>query len=69
VNLTQAMQRVAKNVRRLRLGKHLTQEQMVDYGFNYRYFQKIEAGQVNLTLGSLIRLATALNCKIDDLLK
>lgn len=68
MNLTQAMQRVAKNVRRLRQERSLTQEQMMDYGFNYRYFQKIEGAQANVTLDTLVKLAKALRCKLTDLL-
>jgi transcriptional regulator with XRE-family HTH domain len=42
---------------------------MRDLGFNYRYFQKIEAGEVNPTLGTLVRLAKVLNCTMAELLE
>jgi len=32
---------------------------MQDFGFNYRYYQMIESGTVNLTLKTLNRLANA----------
>lgn len=58
-----------KNVHKLRVKKKLTQEMMRDYGFNYRYFQKIEAGKVNPTLGTMLKLAKALTCSLSDLLE
>lgn len=69
MNLEQAMKRLGANVKKLRMARGYKQEQMRDYGFNYRYFQKIEAGLVNPTLGTLLKLAKALNCSIDSLLR
>ena len=69
MTLEQAMARFGKNVQRLRMSKKYTQEKMRDLGFNYRYFQKIEAGQVNPTLGTLIKLSKALGCKLSDLIE
>ena len=69
MTLEQAMARFGKNVQRLRISKKFTQEKMRDLGFNYRYFQKIEAGQVNPTLGTLIKLSKALSCKLSDLIE
>jgi len=69
MNVEQAMKRLGSNVKKRRLKRGLTQEQMMDFGFNYRYFQKIEGGQVNATLELLVRLARALKCDLEDLLK
>lgn len=69
MNLERSMKRFGDNVKRLRKDKTLTQEDMRDLGFNYRYFQKIEAGQVNPTLGTLLKIAKALKCSMNDLLK
>lgn len=69
MNLPFAMKRLAKNVRRLRLQKKITQEAMRDMGFNYRYYQKIEAGEVNVTLDTLTKLARTFKCSLSDLLK
>lgn len=69
MNLERSMKRFGENVRNLRKGRSLTQEEMRGLGFNYRYFQKIEAGQVNPTLGTLLKLAKALKCSMDELLK
>lgn len=69
MNLEQAMKRFGQNVKKLRITKKLTQEDMRYKGFNYRYFQKIESGQVNPTLGTLLRLSNTLKCKLSDLLE
>lgn len=63
------MKGLGENVKSLRKKKGVTQEMMRDRGFNYRYFQKIEAGQVNVTLDTLVKLANTFNCHIVDLLK
>ncbi len=69
MDLERAMLRFGKNVCRIRKSRRLTQEDMRDLGFNYRYFQKIEAGEVNPTLGTLVRLAKVLNCTMAELLE
>lgn len=62
------MKNLGLNVKSLREKHNFTQDKMMDFGFNYRYFQKIEAGEVNATLDTLVKLAKALKCKISDLL-
>ena len=69
MTLEKAMRRLGTNVRKLRNKGGLTQEQMRDFGFNYRYFQKIEAGLVNPTLGTLLKLSKALKCSVVDLVR
>ncbi len=69
MNLEQVMKKLGENVRKMRKKRDLTQENMRDYDFNYRYFQKIEAGLVNPTLGTLLKLSKALKCTLSDLLK
>lgn len=63
------MKRFGQNVSRLRKARNLTQEDMRGKGFNYRYFQKIEAGQVNPTLGTMTKLASAFHCHLRDLVE
>lgn len=63
------MRRFGVNVRTFRKRRGYTQEQMRDYGFNYRYFQKIEAGLVNPTLGTILKLANTLKCSMSEFLK
>jgi transcriptional regulator with XRE-family HTH domain len=52
--------------RRLSLG--LTQEELADRsGLAVRHYQKLEAGQVNVTLKSLVALSTALRLEMSSL--
>lgn len=69
MTLDHAMQRIGRNVKRLRKDKKITQERMRDFGFNYRYFQKVEAGKVNVTLDTLVKLANTLRCSLSDLVQ
>lgn len=68
MNLEQAMKRLGRNVKKCRSDQRITQEEITRFGFNYRYFQKIEAGEVNVTLDTIVKLARALKCKISSLL-
>lgn len=53
---------IGRNVRRFRLAKGLTQEELSDRcDFDQRYISQIETGQRNLTVLSLYELAQALN--------
>ncbi len=63
------MKRLGKRIKELRTKCGLTQEGMQDHGFNYRYFQKIEAGQVNVTLDTLLKLSKSFKCQIADLFR
>jgi hypothetical protein len=49
---------VGARVRALRLKCHLTQEDMMDYGFDIRHYQRIEAGR-SVTLWTVWKLAQA----------
>jgi transcriptional regulator with XRE-family HTH domain len=60
---------LGRRVRELRLAKGLTQWHMAERGFSYKYYQKIEAGRVNLTLKSLAKLAAALGVEVSDLFR
>jgi transcriptional regulator with XRE-family HTH domain len=60
---------VARRVQQLRNAKDLTQEDMQDFGFSYRYYQRIEAAEENLTLKTLNRLAKAFGVEPESLLK
>jgi hypothetical protein len=46
-------------VRQLRLARGLKQEGMCRFGFEYKYYQRIEYGQKNLSLKNLNKLAKA----------
>jgi transcriptional regulator with XRE-family HTH domain len=61
-------ERVAANLRRLREAADLTLEEAGDRAnIHWRHWQKIEAGEVNLTLRSLTRLAGGLGVDVDQL--
>lgn len=65
----QLLIRIAKNIKRLRNARKLTQEEMIDFGFNYRHFQKLESGTYSPNLHTLSRLALVFRVDILDLLK
>ena len=60
---------VAGRVQQLRKARKLTQEDMQNYGFSYRYYQRIEAGDQNLTLRTLNRLAKTFGVAVQELLR
>lgn len=55
-------------LRRLRQAQKLRQLDMQDRGLSYKYYQRLEAGQVNPTLLTLHKLAAALNVPVYALL-
>jgi len=59
---------VGKRVQELRKQRNLTQEDMQDYGFNYRYYQRIELGENNLSLKIVNRLAKAFGVEPKEFL-
>ncbi|MGJ4880283.1 helix-turn-helix domain-containing protein [Bradyrhizobium sp. HKCCYLRH1065] len=60
------LRRVGSNVRALRERRSLTQDYLAfTAGLATRHLQKIEAGQVNLTLRTMARLAKALNVDVE----
>jgi transcriptional regulator with XRE-family HTH domain len=60
---------MGRRVRDLRQKTGLTQEDMMSYGFERRYYQRIEAGEVNLCLKSLNKLAKAFRVTITELMQ
>ena len=61
---------VGANLRRFREARGLTQEQLAHAaGLATRHLQKIEAGQVNVTLRTLGRLGSALEIEASVLLE
>jgi len=60
---------VGRRTRELRLKVGLTQEDIMSRGFERRYYQRIEAGQVNPSLKSLNKLAKALSVPIWELIR
>ena len=61
---------LSRNLRRLRAGAGLTQEQLAEKAdITTRYRQQIEAAQFGASLAVLIRLRRALDCRWDSLLE
>lgn len=61
--------RIAKNIKEQRLAKGLKQTDMSQYGFGYRWYQRLESGRHVPTLPTLVKLARALNVEISELLR
>ena len=63
------LKRFGANVRRQRQQCSLTQEKLAEkVDLNPRTVQKIEAGDVNILLTTVLRIQRALGCSWDDLL-
>jgi len=61
---------VGQNVKRIRLAKGLTQEQLAEKtGFGQQYISGLEQGQRNPTIVTVHEIATALGVSHIDLLK
>ena len=64
------LKRFGKRVQELRQSKGLTQEEAARLsGFDYKYYQRIEYGEKNLSLTSLSKLAKAFKIEIAELVK
>lgn len=50
---------IGNRIREMRKEKGLRQEDMENFGLNYRYYQDIEAGKANLTLATIEKIAEA----------
>lgn len=61
---------IGENVRRVRHSKGLTLEQAASrMEGDFRHFQRIEAGKVNLTLATMLRVAEALSVPLTQLFR
>lgn len=65
-----ALLKLGRKIRSIRESKNLTLEDMEERGFpTWQHWQKIEAGQKDITLSTLIRIARALRIKSSELLQ
>jgi transcriptional regulator with XRE-family HTH domain len=63
------LQTFGQNVRRERMSRKLTQEKLAELvDLNIRTIQKIEAGDVNILLTTVVRVRSALKCPWESLL-
>jgi DNA-binding XRE family transcriptional regulator len=59
---------LAAKVKELRMAKGYTQEEMAQrFGFNYRYYQKLESGTYTPNLRTIFRIAEVFKVKVRDL--
>ena len=59
--------KLAERIKRRRKQLGMTQEDMIDHGFNYRAYQRLESGKQNPTLQTLVRVSIALKISISKL--
>ena len=61
---------VGKNIKAARLQQGLRQIDVEEkIGLEYRHYQRIEAGKINLTLESLYRLSRLFRIEVEELVK
>ena len=58
---------VGKRIQQLRRKRGLTQDEMTQFGFNYKHYQRIEQGQQNLELATLNKLAQVFKIPIRQI--
>jgi transcriptional regulator with XRE-family HTH domain len=59
---------LGRRVAELRAARTMTQEQFAETaGVTVQYLQRVEAGRENLTVRSLVRMATLLRVSVTDL--
>jgi transcriptional regulator with XRE-family HTH domain len=61
------LQDFGNRLRYLRKTRKLRQLDMEDFGLNYKYYQRLESGQVNPTLLTMHKLASAFEVSVYDL--
>lgn len=60
------LQDFGSRLRQMRKRRRLRQLDMAAFGLSYKYYQRIEAGQVNPTLLTMHRLASAFDVPVYD---
>ena len=69
-DLHAARKLLAKNARRLRLSKRLSQQQLAGrLGLRFEWVSQVELGKTNITIDNMQRLAWALGVEPSELLK
>src|SRR3989344_4770141 len=59
--------KVGLKVKEARQRRGLLQKDFEQFGYKIRHYQKIENGELNLTLKSLAKISEALNVTVEDL--
>lgn len=60
---------VAGRIKQLRMARGLLQRDFQKFGYSLRHYQKIESGELNLTLKTLFKISQALNTEVTDFIK
>jgi transcriptional regulator with XRE-family HTH domain len=63
------LQDFGNRLRHLRKARKLRQLDMADFGLSSKYYQRLESGQVNPTLLTLHKLASAFEVSVYDLFR
>jgi DNA-binding XRE family transcriptional regulator len=63
------LQELGERLRDLRKSRKLRQLDMENLGLSYKYYQRLESGQVNPTLITLQKLADAFEVSVYDLFR
>ena len=63
------LQDFGNRLRHLRKARKLRQLDMEDFGLSSKYYQRLESGQVNPTLLTLHKLASAFEVSVYDLFR
>lgn len=63
------VRRIAKNIRAIRTAKGFTQEDMADFGFGPRWYQRFESGTHMPTIPTLAKLARAFKVEVAELFR
>jgi DNA-binding XRE family transcriptional regulator len=68
-NYEKFLLKLSDNIKKLRLKCGYTQEDMVDFGFNYRHYQRLESGTHSPSLSTLFKLAQIFKIPISKIFK
>jgi transcriptional regulator with XRE-family HTH domain len=63
------LKQLGDNVRRERIGKGMSQQQLAEFAdLNIRNVQRIEAGEIDVLLTTIVRIQKALACSLERLI-
>ena len=60
---------LSDNIKEKRSQMGITQEEMAEFGFNYRHYQRLESGIHSPSLSTLFKLASIFNVEVSELFK
>lgn len=63
------LKHISKNIKKYRKKAGFTQMDMVDHGFNYRHYQRLESGDTGYNLQTLFKLSKVFKVKVSAFLE